>query len=192
MDRIEDIPTKTRPAEYNAQGPLDLIETLRLKARSPERVADPEVGLLMQKAVVRERPGCIARFPVESPKIRIRLTSGEVLVRAGAFPRGHRRNQISDAELDVKFDGLVAGRSSRDRDACRSVRERLRSAWELPTIDEVIRPLGSLEVHDTGPLPRAPERGSRAVWADLASPRPGPAFPTRHTIVRASCSAGTA
>jgi len=202
---IEDIHTKTRPAEYNAQGPIDLIEDLRGGVRledveaievdtyrltfheigsgeakwapttretadhslpyllavalidgyvderscAPERVGDPTVRRVMQKISIRERSEFTARFPAELPnEIRIRLTGGEVVAAAGSFPRGHRRNPISDAELDAKFDRMIAGRGARDRDTCETVRARAWSAWELPAIDELIRPLGSLEVHD--------------------------------------------
>jgi 2-methylcitrate dehydratase len=103
----------------------------------------------MQKISIRERPEFTARFPQELPnEIRIRLTGGEVVAADGSYPRGHRRNPISDAELDAKFDRMIAGRSARDRDTCETVRARAWSAWELPAIDELVLPLGSLHVHD--------------------------------------------
>jgi 2-methylcitrate dehydratase len=203
---VEDIHTKTRPAEYNAQGPIDLILDLRplvavdeidaievdtyhltyheigsdpakwapttretadhslpyllavalidgeidTESCSPTRIADPAIAPLMQKITIRERPDFTARFPAELPnEIRIRRAGGTTVSRSSSYPRGHRMNPIPEAELDAKFDRMVATRGERDRDICHRVRDQL---WQLPdlaTIDVVMRPLGTLAT--TGP-----------------------------------------
>jgi 2-methylcitrate dehydratase len=198
---VEDVHTKMRPAEYNAQGPLDLILDLRPhvtldeidaievdtyhltyheiggdpakwaptsretadhslpyllavalidgeideRSCSPERIADPAIGPLMQRITIRERSDFTARFPSELPnEIRIHRTNGDTIARSGSYPRGHRKNPISDAELDAKFDRLVSKRSERDRDLCHTVRDRLWALADLPAIDPVMRSLGTL------------------------------------------------
>jgi 2-methylcitrate dehydratase len=200
---VEDIHTKMRPAEYNAQGPIDLMLELRPLVRleeieaievdtyylthheigsdpakwaptsretadhslpyllavalldgeidqrscSPERIADPAIRPLLAKIQIRERPEFTARFPAELPnEIRIRTTGGETVTRAGSFPRGHRKNPITDAELDAKFDRMTALRTGRDIDVCQSVRDQLWALWDVPSIDLVMRPLGTLAV----------------------------------------------
>lgn len=202
---IEGVATKPRPAEYNAQGPIDLILDLRrsvaiedvaaidvdtyhltyheigsdpakwsptsretadhslpyllavalldgridVESCSPARIADPVIKPLMDRITIRERADFTARFPAELPnEIRITLTDGTVVTRAGAFPLGHPRNPLSPSDLDRKFEELIATRPDADRAAALQVRSGLWSLWEAPDLTPVMSPLGRLSTQD--------------------------------------------
>ena len=168
---IEDVHTKIRPAEYNAQGPIDLalsvrdrvdvdkidsieVETYWLAYHeigmdaakwdprtretadhslpylisvalvdgvidqhscAPERVVDPALRPLMNKITIRERPEFTERFPGEIvSRLIVRMRDGGEVVTETSYPRGHRRNPVSDREIDEKFDRMVGDRHERD------------------------------------------------------------------------------
>lgn len=198
---IEDVHTKVRPAEYNAQGPIDLalsvrdrlnvedVEAIELETYwlayheigmdeakwdpqtretadhslpyllavalvdgvidrdscAPERVTDPALRPLMRKISVRERPDFTARFPHEiASRLVVRLRDGSEIVAETSYPIGHRRNPVSDADIDAKFDRLVDGRGERDVEICATLRDALWSLDGVKDIGEVMRPLGGL------------------------------------------------
>jgi 2-methylcitrate dehydratase len=196
---IERVATKTRPAEYNAQGPIDLMMELRGRVAPddverveletyflawdeigsqpekwdprtretadhslpyllalalldgeisqasfvPERVLDPALRPLMNRIAITENPDFTKAFPAE---IRCRLTirrrSGGEVVAEQAYPRGHAMNPASDADLDRKFDGLVAALPPAEVEPANRLREAL---WRFETVDDVaslLEPLG--------------------------------------------------
>ncbi len=198
---IERIHTKYRPAEYNAQGPLDLIMRLRdkvplddieridvetywlayseigmepakwdpqtretadhsipyllavalvdgaidLRSYSPERVRDPKLRPIMNKIKVCENKEFSQRFPAElMVRITITARSGKTIVDELAHPRGHTRNPVTDAELDVKFDALVETRGPEDADVCRTVRKTLWAFDAVKDVATVLEPLAGL------------------------------------------------
>jgi 2-methylcitrate dehydratase len=198
---VEDVHTKIRPAEYNAQGPIDLIldvrgsvdvdeiEAIELETYwlayheigmdapkwdpqtretadhslpyllavalvdgridqhscDPERVVDPALRPLMNKISIRERPEFTARFPSEViSRLVVRTRDGAEIERQTSYPRGHRRNPVSDAEIDEKFERMIAGRSDHDLELCAQLRERLWSMDEVKDVGDVMRPLGRL------------------------------------------------
>jgi 2-methylcitrate dehydratase len=200
---IEQIHTKYRPAEYNAQGPLDLIIRLRDRVRledieridletywlayseigmepqkwdpqtretadhslpymlavalvdgdltresfSAERIRDPLLRPLMNRIHIAENQEHNTRFPAELPcRIAIRLTDGSEIVDEIAWPKGHLRNPVSDAEIDRKFDGLVRGKSDADTKVCEDLRAALWSFEAVAEVEAVLRPLGALHV----------------------------------------------
>ena len=189
---IENVATKTHPAEYNAQGPLDLIADLRdqievgeidqidvetyflaydeigseaqkwdpqtretadhslpyllavalvdgdISAASftRDRILDPELRPLMQRIRIQENPDFTARFPAEiNCRISIRHNSGEMVSGHLLHPRGHPLNQVTDAELNDKFDSLAhAYRHSSETAVCDELRD---SIWDLDRIDDI-------------------------------------------------------
>jgi 2-methylcitrate dehydratase len=202
---IEGIHTKYRPAEYNAQGPLDLILRMRekvdlaaieridvatyalayteigrepakwsprtretadhslpyllavalvdgavtLDSFSEERLRDERLHELMRRIHVTENPDYTSRFPAELlTSISIRLAGGRELSEEIAYPKGHTRHPMTDAEIDAKFDELVAARPAADAAICADLKAAL---WRLETVDdigEVLAPLGELSIED--------------------------------------------
>jgi 2-methylcitrate dehydratase len=207
---VEDVHTKVRPAEYNAQGPIDLALSLRdrlaledvdaievdtywlayheigmdsakwdprtretadhslpyliavalvdgeIDAAScaPERVVDPTLRPLMNRISIRERPDFTARFPGEiASRLVVRMRNGDEIAAETSYPRGHRRNPVSDGEIDEKFARMVGAREQRDAEICATLRERLWNLDGVKDIGDVMRPLGALTTtteHDDG------------------------------------------
>jgi 2-methylcitrate dehydratase len=59
---------------------------------------------LMNKVRVIESDELSARYPAAVPcRMTITLAPGESLSTEVEFPKGHRRNPLSDAELEYKF-----------------------------------------------------------------------------------------
>ena len=198
---IEQVHTKYRPAEYNAQGALDLIVDLRAHVRleeiesidvrtywlayseigmepekwdprtretadhslpymlavalvdgelgvdsfSEERIRDERLRPVMRKIRVSEDKDHSARFPAELLcAITIRTRDGREVSGEIAFPKGHVRNPVTDAEIDRKFDGVVAARPVADRAICRDLRDALWRCGEVKDIARVLEPLGEL------------------------------------------------
>jgi len=198
---IENVHTKYRPAEYNAQGALDLIVKLRPRApverieridletywlayseigMEPEkwdprtretadhslpymlavalvdgelglgsfteaRIRDPKLRPVMQKIHISENKDHSKRFPAELLcRIAITLVDGTQIVDEIAYPKGHTKNPVSDAEIDKKFDGVVATRPAGEAGAYDALRKAL---WRFETVADVgtvMRPLGAL------------------------------------------------
>jgi 2-methylcitrate dehydratase len=116
---------------------------------APSRVTDPSLRPLMNKITIRERPDFTERFPTEfNVAITVRLRGGENLVRATSYPKGHPRNPVTDLEIDAKFDRMVTGRSDRDRETCRQLREALWRLDEAKDVNDVLEPLGGLTATD--------------------------------------------
>ena len=68
------------------------------------RLADPLVASLMQKIKVNASADLCALYPESAPsRVRVRMESGDVLTGEVRYPKGHARNPLSDAELDIKF-----------------------------------------------------------------------------------------
>ena len=198
---IEDVHTKIRPAEYNAQGPIDLalsvrdrvdldkidsieVETYWLayheigmdaakwdprtretadhslpylisvalvdgvidqQSCAPERVVDPALRPLMNKITIRERPEFTERFPGEIvSRLIVRMGDGSEVVTETSYPRGHRRNPVSDREIDEKFDRMVGDRNERDLEICAGLRDELWNLDGVKDIGDIMRPLGAL------------------------------------------------
>lgn len=200
---VEDVHTKTRPAEYNAQAPIDLVldarpavaideieavelETYHLayheigmdaakwdprtretadhslpyllavalvdghideQSCAPERVLDPALRPLMQRISIRERPEFTERFPAElRARLVIRMADGTDVVRETSYPKGHRSNPLTDAELDDKFERMVGDRSAADGERCARLRAELWAFGDVKDVGDVMRPLGALSV----------------------------------------------
>ena len=68
------------------------------------RLADPLVASLMQKIKVNASADLCALYPESAPsRVRVRMESGDVLTGEVRYPKGHARNPLSDAELNIKF-----------------------------------------------------------------------------------------
>ena len=111
----------------------------------PQRLADPALRPLLKRIRVVERPEYTERFPAEfNVQITVTLHDGSTLVRHAAVPHGHPRDPASDAEVDAKFDNMVAGRRAAERETCVQVRQLARGvaeAKDLSALAELLRGL---------------------------------------------------
>ena len=75
----------------------------------PQRIQDPVLGALIDRMNAQEDPEFTRRYPNEiNCRIEVTTTSGKQLSAHTAYPKGHPRNPMTDAEIDVKFRNLSA------------------------------------------------------------------------------------
>jgi 2-methylcitrate dehydratase len=75
---------------------------------TPERLADPALLDLVARTSVVEDPKLTAGYPSGIPnRVRVTLDDGSVVESEIAFPPGHDKNPLSDAQLALKFHGLA-------------------------------------------------------------------------------------
>jgi 2-methylcitrate dehydratase len=73
-----------------------------------KRLADPALLDLVARTSVIEDPALTAGYPAGIPnRVRVTLDDGTILVSEVSFPPGHDKNPLNDAQLAVKFHGLV-------------------------------------------------------------------------------------
>jgi len=86
-----------------------LYGSVRLNAFSEQRLADPQTRALMQRVTLRADPKLSAGFPsMRAARVRITLDDGRVLEHFSPYRKGDPEAPLSDAELNDKFDELVA------------------------------------------------------------------------------------
>ena len=75
---------------------------------APERLSDPALLDLVARTTVVEDPELTAGYPAGIPnRVKVTLTDGTVLESSVAYPPGHDKNPLTDAQLETKFRGLV-------------------------------------------------------------------------------------
>jgi 2-methylcitrate dehydratase len=75
---------------------------------SPQRIHDPALRSLIDRMTVDAEPEFSRRYPDEiNCRIEITTASGEQRVAQTAYPKGHPRNPMSDAEINSKFRSLT-------------------------------------------------------------------------------------
>ena len=78
----------------------------------PRRIQDPALRPLIKKLTVVEDPEFTRRYPAEArTRVEITTPDGRSMAAETAYPKGHRGNPLSDAEVEAKFRGLAAGLS---------------------------------------------------------------------------------
>ncbi len=83
---------------------------------TPTRLADPALLDLVARTTVVESPELTAGYPAGIPnRVTVTLVDGSTLVSEVAFPPGHDKNPLTDAQLRVKFDGMVVPALGADR-----------------------------------------------------------------------------
>jgi 2-methylcitrate dehydratase len=116
-----------------------------LDSFTAERVSDPALRPLMDRISITESTDFTTRFPAELLcRIAIRTKSGHTVSGEIAYPKGHWRNRMSDAEINAKFDRLVERRGDGDAEVSRQVRESLWSLEHMTDLRTVLLPLGRL------------------------------------------------
>jgi 2-methylcitrate dehydratase len=72
------------------------------------RLADPALLDLVARTTVVEDPTLTAGYPAGIPnRVKVTLDDGNVLISEVAFPPGHDKNPLTDAQLADKFRGLA-------------------------------------------------------------------------------------
>jgi 2-methylcitrate dehydratase len=72
------------------------------------RLSDPALLDLVSRTTVVEDPKLTAGYPNGIPnQVMVTLDDGSTLVSEIAFPPGHDKNPLTDAQLAVKFHGLI-------------------------------------------------------------------------------------
>jgi 2-methylcitrate dehydratase PrpD len=77
-------------------------------------------------------------------KITITAKDGKTITEELAHPRGHTRNPVTDAELDLKFDALVDTRGPEDAAICRELRKTLWAFDAVRDVSTALEPLAGL------------------------------------------------
>jgi len=73
-----------------------------------ERVRDPVLRPLIAKMTIDEDKDFTQRFPQEGNcRMEVTTVSGQRLVAHTAYPKGHQRNPLSDADVEAKFRRLA-------------------------------------------------------------------------------------
>jgi 2-methylcitrate dehydratase len=81
----------------------------------------------MKKLTVVEDPEFTRRYPAEScTRVELTTTDGRKLTAETSHPKGHRRNPLTDAEVELKLRGLAEG--ALGATGCERV---LREVWSL-------------------------------------------------------------
>jgi 2-methylcitrate dehydratase len=100
---------------------------IRVDSFSEQRMRDPTTRALMQRIQIAENPEFTRRFPAEIvTEITVTTRSGESHREIAAYPRGHAKNPMTDAEVDDKFLALADAVMPRT-----SGEALLRALWEL-------------------------------------------------------------
>ncbi len=75
---------------------------------TPDRIADPSLRPILAKMTIEEDPAFTEKYPSEyNCRIEVRTRSGAGYVASGPYPKGHRNNPLSDAEVSEKFRRLA-------------------------------------------------------------------------------------
>jgi 2-methylcitrate dehydratase len=75
-----------------------------------ERMNDPVLKALMAKIKISENKAFTARFPNELvTQIEVTTRSGEKITEIAAYPKGHAKNPMTDADVEAKLAILCEG-----------------------------------------------------------------------------------
>jgi len=97
------------------------------------RFTDPQVVALMQKTQVSEDAKLTQAYPEAAPgRVRITLKSGKVEADEMTYPTGHARSPMSDADVELKFRGMLSRHPAGKR--CDEILQRL---WRLEEAKDV-------------------------------------------------------
>jgi 2-methylcitrate dehydratase len=75
---------------------------------TPQRIGDSALRPLLSKMTIEENAEFTARYPSEyNCRIDVTTNSGDHKIAATSYPKGHRNNPLSDAEVSAKFRHLA-------------------------------------------------------------------------------------
>ena len=107
-----------------------------------QRIQDPAIEMLIAKMAIHEDEQFTRSYPEEF-NCRMELTdrSGGSYTAHTAYPKGHRSNPMSDAEVEAKFRSLCSGTLTSSQ--CEQV---LENAWSLDSSPDLNELFDSLVV----------------------------------------------
>jgi 2-methylcitrate dehydratase len=80
---------------------------VKIDSFSPERMRDPVLRELMQKIKIAENLEFTAEFPAKLvTQFDVQIRGGENVRMTAQYPKGHAKNPMTDAEVDLKFMSL--------------------------------------------------------------------------------------
>ena len=105
-----------------------------------ERIASPAIREIMSRMTLRESPDFTDRYPGEY-NCRITLTGSDGNSHSAhtAWPKGHRSNPMSDAEVEAKFRNFAGAALTPSQ--CDRALETMWSLEKLPDLDPVFNSL---------------------------------------------------
>jgi 2-methylcitrate dehydratase PrpD len=107
---------------------------------TPERVQDPALRPLIAKMTIDEDKDFTQRFPQESNcRIEVTTVSGQHFVAQTAYPKGHQRNPLSDADVGTKFRRLAGAVLMEQQ--CSTALELLWGVERLPNLQALFETL---------------------------------------------------
>ena len=105
---------------------------------SEARMRDPALGALMQRISIAENPAFTREYPAKlMTQIEIVTKSGERFVETASYAKGHARNPMSDAEIDIKFTRMTEKLMSAERRT--ALLQSLRDVDQCADIGEIIQ-----------------------------------------------------
>ena len=103
---------------------------------APSRIHDPALRTLIKKLTVTEDSEFTRRYPAEScSRIEVTTTDGRRLAAETNYPKGHRRNPLTDGEVEGKFRGLASSALGAQR--CDKVFEEIWNLDKTATLDRL-------------------------------------------------------
>ena len=104
------------------------------------RIQDPALRPLMKKLTVVEEPEFTRRYPAEScTRIEVKTTDGRRAAAETNYPKGHRRNSLTDGEVEGKFRGLAS--AALGTQGCDRVLGEVWSLEKAATLDRLFESL---------------------------------------------------
>jgi len=98
-----------------------------------QRIRDPRLRPLMNRISIRENPAFTRQYPAAlKSEIEVVTRTGERFVEQVSYPKGHRNNPMSDAEVEDKFSRLC--QAVMHPDQCRSALDAL---WHLDEVSDI-------------------------------------------------------
>jgi 2-methylcitrate dehydratase len=77
---------------------------------SAERMRDPAMRALMNRIKISENKAFTREFPGKlMTEIEVLTRSGQRIVESAQYPKGHAKNQMSDADVNSKFSSVCEG-----------------------------------------------------------------------------------
>lgn len=105
-----------------------------------DQIASPELRDIMSRMTLIEEPQFTDLYPAEyNCRITVTSRSGRTETAHASWPRGHRSNPMSDAELETKFRSFAG--PSLPAGQCSQTVETLRRLDELPDLEALFNSL---------------------------------------------------
>jgi 2-methylcitrate dehydratase len=102
-----------------------------------ERIQSPALRQLMAKMTIEEDADFTQAFPDKlNCWMEVTSTSGQHFTAETAYPKGHRQNPLSDAELEAKFRHLATGTLPEPQ--CRAALAQLWSLDQAPNLRQLL------------------------------------------------------